>query len=105
MRGSCKGWLQSAPVGLNRGVRELCDLASMCPPRGTRRTQRQKVLFGPLFESHVTYVQCDKEAAKCAAAGVHGLPSWDVEVGAEKKRLEGFHFLVALEELAGGKRA
>jgi glutaredoxin len=37
--------------------------------------QNQKKLFGDSFQ-YATYVDCDKNAAACNAAGVEGYPTW-----------------------------
>lgn len=61
-------------------------------------TVRQKTVFGPAFET-VNYVECNREPAKCSAAGVSSVPAWHLaKAGPDStpRKLVGFQPLPAL---------
>jgi hypothetical protein len=67
---------------------------------GTERCphcKSQKELFGADFDK-ATYVDCDKDAAKCTEAGINGYPTWKSPDG---KSYPGSQQLAVLAQNAG----
>jgi len=68
---------------------------------GCSWTLRQKAVFGQDFGS-VSYVECNKEPAKCSAAGVASVPMWRVpSADGSSKDLTGFQPLPVLYKAIG----
>ncbi len=65
--------------------------------------QAQKKMFGPSFE-YVTFIDCDKDAADCNAAGITGYPTWVIN-GTKYEGEQNFYTLAknsgCIENLTG----
>lgn len=68
-------------------------------------TQRQRALIGPRADA-VTYIDCDREARRCADAGAVAVPAWRLRgEGAKSPIVLGFQRLPQLQDFAYANKA